>query len=200
VANPFRIGIAGLGTVGGAVVGLLQDNADIIAARAGRPVEIAAVSAKNKSKKRNTDVSAYEWVDDSVALAAHPGLDAVVELVGGESGPAAALVEKTLSAGRAVVTANKALLAHKGYELATLAEKNDAALMYEAAVAGAIPIIKTLREGLAANRIDVVYGILNGTCNYILTTMRETGRDFGDVLKEAQEMGWLLVFSLTSRH
>lgn len=190
MTQPFRIGIAGLGTVGGAVVKLLGDNGVLIADRAGRPIEIAAVSARSKSKKRGVNISAYPWVSNPAALAAYPGLDAVVELIGGDDGPALALVSQSLKAGRSVVTANKALLAHKGYELAAAAEKSGAALMYEAAVAGGIPIIKTLREGLAGNRVDVVYGILNGTCNYILTTMRETGRAFKDVLKEAQEKGY----------
>lgn len=190
MADPFRIGIAGLGTVGAATVRLLQQNSDLIAARAGRRVEIAAVSAKDKSKKRDVNLSGSQWVDNAESLAGHSGLDAVVELIGGQNGVAAELVEKSLASGRSVVTANKALLAHRGFELAVMAERSGAVLMYEAAVAGGIPIIKTMREGFAGNNIAVVYGILNGTCNYILTTMRETCRDFSDVLREAQEMGY----------
>lgn len=187
--QPFRIGIAGLGTVGAGVLKLLQDNGDLIAARAGRAVEVAAVSARDRKKDRGARV-AGEWVDDPADLAGFKGLDAVVELIGGHEGAAAKLVEGSLRAGRSVITANKALLAHKGHALASLAEDHDAALMFEAAVAGGIPLIKTLREGLSANDIGAVYGILNGTCNYILTTMRETGKDFADVLAEAQKKGY----------
>jgi homoserine dehydrogenase len=189
MSQPFRIGIAGLGTVGSGVVKIVQSNADLLAARAGRPIEIVAVSARSK-KDRGVDLSPYEWVDNPQNLAERHDVDAVVELIGGSDGPAFALVKKALEHKKHVVSANKALLAHHGYELAVLAEKNNASLMYEAAVAGGVPAIKALREGLAANRITAVYGILNGTCNYILTQMRETGRDFADVLKEAQAKGY----------
>lgn len=190
MANPFRIGIAGLGTVGGGVVAALQNNKDLIASRAGRPIEIAAISARERSKKRDFDIHGIDWVDNAVDLAQHNGLDCVVELIGGANGPARTLVEHSLKQGRAVVTANKAMLAEHGRDLARLSEEKKAPLLYEAAVAGGIPIIKALREGLAGNRISAIYGILNGTCNYILTTMRETGRDFADVLVEAQAMGY----------
>jgi homoserine dehydrogenase len=188
--KPFRIALAGLGTVGVGVVKALHQNAGLIAARAGRPVEIAAVSARNKKKKRGVDLSGCTWVTDAKALAEIPGLDAVVELIGGAEGPAHDLVKASLKNGIPVVTANKALLAHHGYRLAKLAEDKGAALKYEAAVAGGIPVIKSLREGFAANNIKAVYGILNGTCNYILTEMRETGRDFADVLNDAQAKGY----------
>ncbi|MCB1783400.1 MAG: homoserine dehydrogenase [Alphaproteobacteria bacterium] len=190
MTQPFRIAIAGLGTVGTGVIKILEKHAAEIALRAGRPVEIIAVSARDKSKDRGVDLSGLDWVDDCAELAARDDIDAIVEMIGGSEGKAADLVRRSLAAGKHVVTANKALLAHHGYGLALLAEEKNISLAYEAAVAGGIPIIKTLREGFAANEIRSVYGILNGTCNYILTEMRETGRDFSDVLKEAQEKGY----------
>lgn len=190
MSQPFRIGIAGLGTVGAGVVKILQKNAESIEKRAGQPIEIVAVSARNKSRDRGVDLSSYDWVDHTPDLAAYEGIDAIVEVIGGSEGTAADLVRASLKNARHVVTANKALLAHDGYELAQLADEKGACLMYEAAVAGGVPIIKALREGLAANEIKSIYGILNGTCNYVLTTMRQTGRDFNDVLKEAQAAGY----------
>lgn len=186
----LRIGIAGLGTVGVGVIKILEENAELITMRAGRPIEVVAVSARSKNKDRGVDLSSYDWVDNTCALAEHENLDAVVELVGGSDGVALELVKGALSNKRHVVTANKALVAHHGYELAEIAEDNKVSLAYEAAVAGGIPIIKAMREGLAANNFTGVYGILNGTCNYILTQMRETGRDFADVLKDAQDLGY----------
>ncbi len=186
----LRIGIAGLGTVGVGVIKILEENAELITMRAGRPIEVVAVSARSKNKDRGVDLSSYDWVDNTCALADHESLDAVVELVGGSDGVALELVKGALSNKRHVVTANKALVAHHGYELAEIAEDNKVSLAYEAAVAGGIPIIKAMREGLAANNFTAVYGILNGTCNYILTQMRETGRDFADVLKDAQDLGY----------
>jgi homoserine dehydrogenase len=188
--KPLRIGIAGLGTVGTGVVQALRQHGDLIAARAGRRIEIAAVAARDKKKKRDVDLSSYRWVDDAAALAKDKDIDAVVELIGGAEGPARALVENALDNGKTVVTANKALLAHHGYDLAQRAERNGTTLFYEASAAGGIPIIKALREGFAGNEIRAVYGILNGTCNYILTEMRETGRDFAAVLKDAQDKGY----------
>ena len=190
MAEPFRVGIAGLGTVGTGVIKIVQSNGDLLAARAGRQIEIVSVSARDKSKDRGVDLSAYSWIDNPEGLADSNSVDAVVELIGGEDGPALNLVKKSLEKGLHVVTANKALMAHHGLELAQTAETNDACIGYEAAVAGGIPIIKALREGLAANNIHAVYGILNGTCNYILTAMRETGKDFDIILKEAQEQGY----------
>lgn len=186
----FKIAIAGLGTVGAGVVRMIQDHHDLIASRAGRAVEIVAVSAKNKSKKRDIDSTRFAWVDRPVDLAKRDDIDCVVEVMGGSEGDAKDLVEAALQAGKPVITANKALLAEHGLALAVLADQKNVPLLYEAAVAGGIPVIKTLREGFAGNRIQAVYGILNGTCNYILTTMRETGRDFDDVLKEAQAKGY----------
>ena len=189
-APPLRIGIAGLGTVGAGLVRLLQTNAEIVAARAGRPVVVAAVSARDRGRDRGLDLGDARWHEDPEALASEPGLDAVVELIGGSEGPARRTVEAALRAGRPVVTANKALLAVHGAALAEAAAAKGVPLAFEAAVAGGIPAIKALREGLAANRIGRVAGILNGTCNYILTVMREQRRDFAEVLAEAQRLGY----------
>ncbi len=190
MSKPYRIGIAGLGTVGVGVIKALQDNEALITARTGRKIEIACVSARSKNKDRGVDLSAYDWIDHAPDMANEDDLDAIIELIGGSEGDAADLVNAALDKGISVVTANKALLAHHGYALAQKAEANGASLAYEAAVAGGIPIIKAMREGLAANKFKAVYGILNGTCNYILTMMRETGRDFDDILAEAQEQGY----------
>jgi homoserine dehydrogenase len=190
MSKSFRVGIAGLGTVGVGVIKILEENAELIALRTGRPIEVVAVSARSKEKDRGIDLSKYDWVDNTCALADYGDLDAVVELVGGSDGIALELVKGALTNKRHVVTANKALVAHHGFELAKTAESNKVSLAYEAAVAGGIPIIKAMREGLSANKFTAVYGILNGTCNYILTQMRETGRDFSDVLKDAQDLGY----------
>ncbi len=190
--KPFKIAIAGLGTVGAGVVKLLGDNVDIITARAGRSIEIVAVSARNKTRDRGVDLSDYDWVDNAPDLAARNDIDAVVELIGGadKDTPAYKLVSGALKAGKHVVTANKALLAHHGGALAADADNSGVNLCFEAAVAGGIPAIKSLRDGLTANTIRSVYGILNGTCNYILTEMRRTSTDFDDVLKDAQTKGY----------
>ncbi len=189
-ASPLRVGIAGLGTVGGGVLRMLHDNAALITARGGRPIRITAVSARDRTRERAADLSAITWYDNPVAMADDPAVDVVVELIGGSEGPARALVEAALTAGKSVVTANKALLAVHGGSLAALAERGRLSLCFEAAVAGGIPVIKALREGLAGNHIHAVAGILNGTCNYILTVMRERGRDFAEVLAEAQALGY----------
>jgi homoserine dehydrogenase len=188
--SPLRIAIAGLGTVGAGVVTLLQRNAELLEHRAGRKIELVAVSSRDRGRKRPVELGTATWHDDAVAMAALPNVDLVVELIGGSDGIARKLVTAALENGKAVVTANKALLAHHGAELAMLAERKNVALGFEAAVAGGIPILKALREGIAANRVQVVCGILNGTCNYILSQMRETKRDFAAVLKEAQELGY----------
>jgi homoserine dehydrogenase len=190
MAHPLSVGIAGLGTVGGGTLALLRENAALIAARAGRPVAVTAVSARDRARDRGLSLAGLRWFDDPVALAADPGIDVLVEAIGGADGPARQAVEAALAAGRAVVTANKAMLAVHGAALAALAEAKGAPLLFEAAVAGGIPVIKALREGLAANRITRVAGILNGTCNYILTTMRAEGREFAEVLAEAQRLGY----------
>ncbi|WP_426264689.1 homoserine dehydrogenase [Sphingomonas sp. PWP1-2] len=189
MTKPLRIALAGLGTVGGGVIRLLDTNGALIARRAGRPIEIVAVSARDRSKDRGVDMSRFAWVDDTTALA-HADVDVVVELVGGSDGPALTLARTTLGAGKSFVTANKAMLAHHGLELARAAETAGVALKFEAAVAGGVPVIKGLREGAAANEIERVYGILNGTCNFILSKMEAEGRDFADVLAEAQALGF----------
>jgi homoserine dehydrogenase len=188
--RPLAIAVAGLGTVGAGVLRLLRDNAEVVAARAGRPIAVTAVSARDRARDRGVSLSGLRWYDDPVALAADPKVDVVVELIGGSDGPARALVEAALRVGRPVVTANKALLAVRGAALAELAEAREVPLAFEAAVAGGIPAVKAVREGLAANRIQRVAGILNGTCNYILTTMREHRREFAEVLAEAQRLGY----------
>jgi len=188
--TPLRVGIAGLGTVGAGVVKLLRDNADLITARAGRPIIVTAVSARDRNRDRGVSLENIVWHEHAMALAVDPDVDIVVELIGGSEGPAKVLVERALAAHRPVVTANKALLAIHGAALAEVAEAAGVTLAYEAAVAGGIPVIKTLREGLAGNRIDRVAGILNGTCNYILTTMRTEGSEFADVLADAQALGY----------
>jgi homoserine dehydrogenase len=172
------------------VLRLLRENADLVAARAGRPITVTAVSARDRGRDRGENFSALRWYDDPVALASDPGLDVVVEVIGGSEDPARALVLSALRQGRPVVTANKALVARHGAALAEASEASGATLAFEAAVAGGIPIIKALREGLAGNRIRRVAGILNGTCNFIFTSMRERGREFAEVLAEAQRLGY----------
>ena len=189
MSAPLRIAVAGLGTVGAGTVSVLRDNAELLSARCGRAIDVVAVSARARAKDRGIDLSGLAWEDDPVALA-DVDCDVVVELIGGEDGPALALVQGALERGRGVVTANKALIAHHGDALARIAEANLAPLAFEAAVAGGIPILKSLREGLAANSISRVTGILNGTCNYMLSDMRATGAPFDEVLAEAQRLGY----------
>lgn len=189
--DPLRLGIAGLGTVGIGVVKIVQTHAALIAARTGRTVAISAVSASSRAKNRAADISGYDWEDDPVALARRADVDVVVELIGGEDGPAKALVETALAQGKDVVTANKALLARHGQALAERAEAAGRALRFEAAVAGGIPVIKALTEGLAGNRIRRVMGVMNGTCNYILTRMESAGLPYETVFDEARQLGYL---------
>ena len=189
MSTPFRIAIAGLGTVGGDVIKALQARGDELSQRAGRKLDIVAVSARDRRKTRAADVSAIAWVDDAIALA-NSSADVVVELIGGEEGAARAVVEAALNARKHVVTGNKALLARHGARLAALAEEKGCALKFEAAVAGGIPIVKALRESLIAHGIMAIRGILNGTCNYILTNMEATGRRFDEVLRDAQKLGY----------
>ncbi len=191
MTNALRLGIAGLGTVGTGVLDILKTHADLIASRAGRPVTVTAVSARSKGKTRGShDLVGLEWFDDPVALAKSMNIDVFIELIGGDTGPAKDAVEAAIANGKHVITANKALLAHHGASLASAAEAKGVALYFEAAVAGGIPIIKTLREGLAGNSAKKIFGIMNGTCNYILTKMASEGRNFDDVLKEAQALGY----------
>ena len=187
---PLKVGLAGLGTVGASVVRLIAGQHAELTAKCGRPVEVVAVSARSRGKDRGLDIKKLRWVADPVELAADPGIDAFVELIGGDGNPARAAVGAALKAGKAVVTANKALLAKHGGELAALAEKHQVALNFEASVGGAIPIVKTLREGLAGNAVARIYGILNGTCNYMLTRMERERLSFDECLKEAQRLGY----------
>lgn len=186
----LRIGVAGLGTVGATLVSILQKEGDVISRKLGRKIEVTAVAARSRSKERGIDMAELEWFDDAVALAKSDHIDLFVELIGGEDGPAFASVKAALELGHPVVTANKALLARHGVALAKLAEDNNTQLGFEAAVAGGIPVIKTLREGLGSARIARVYGIMNGTCNYILTRMGEEDISFADCLKDAQRLGY----------
>lgn len=190
MTEPLRIGIAGLGTVGTGVLKILQQNSDIISARAGRDVRVVAVSSRDREKDRGVNMHGIRWYDDAVEMTTYPALDVVCELIGGSEGIAKEVCESALKLGKAVVTANKALVAHHGEALETLAAEKNAPFAFEAAVAGGIPVIKVLREGLAANHITRIQGIMNGTCNYILTQMEKTGRAFADVLAEAQAKGY----------
>lgn len=187
--TPFRIALAGIGNVGGGVAQILLSQDHALSQRAGRPVELIAVCARDRNKPRRADISRIPWIEDCRALAVTEA-DVVVELIGGEDGPALSLIEAALAAGKPVVTANKALLAFHGQRLARLAEERGVALRFEAAAAGGIPIVKGLRESLIAYRIDAIRGILNGTCNYILTQMEATGRSFAEVLAAAQAHGY----------
>ncbi len=187
---PLRIGVAGLGNVGATLVRILQKDGTELTRKLGRQLEVVAVAARSRSRDRGIDISSLEWFDDPVALAKSDGIDLFVELIGGEDGPAYAAVKAALEIGRPVVTANKALLAKHGGSLARLAEESGAQLGFEAAVAGGIPVIKTLREGLGSARIAKVFGIMNGTCNYILTRMGNEDISFADCLKDAQALGY----------
>ncbi len=191
MAEPLRLGIAGLGTVGCGVVRIVQRHADLIAARAGREVRISAVSARSREKDRGVRLNAYEWEDDPVALAVRDDVDVFVELIGGEDGPAKAATEAAIAAGKDVVTANKAMLALHGQALAEAAEARGHVIRFEAAVAGGIPVVKALTEGLAGNEIQRVMGVMNGTCNYILTRMQSAGLPYEQVFAEASELGYL---------
>jgi homoserine dehydrogenase len=188
--EPLKLGVAGLGTVGTGLLSLIAEHADRLKASLGREIRVVGVSARDREKRRGVDLMGAKWFDDASRLASAPEIDIFVELIGGEDGVAQRVVHSALAAGKHVVTANKALLAKHGAELARLAEKNHVALNFEAAVAGGIPVIKIIREALAGNAIRRVYGILNGTCNYILTQMQQESRSFEDVLKEAQAKGY----------
>ncbi|PPR22048.1 MAG: Homoserine dehydrogenase [Alphaproteobacteria bacterium MarineAlpha10_Bin2] len=195
MSDIVRIGLAGLGVVGGGVLKLLEQQHGLLHSRTGRRLKTVAVSARERTKNRTADISSLKWYDNPLDLAGDADVDVVCELIGGADGVALELSQAALQGGKHLVTANKALLAHHGNALAHMAEDAGVNLGYEAAVAGGIPIIKALREGLAANKFSGVYGILNGTCNYILTEMRDgvragTPRDFDTVLKEAQELGY----------
>ncbi len=190
MTRPLRIGIAGLGTVGASVIRILDRQNEAVANRGGRAVQVVAVSARDRTRDRGVDLSRFAWLDDPTALARSAEVDCVVELMGGADGAALEIVQAALSLGKHVVTANKALLAKHGLALAELAEGKGASLAFEASVAGGIPIIKTLREALPANRVSRLYGILNGTCNYILSRMELEGLTFTECLKDAQRLGY----------
>lgn len=190
MSRKLRIAIAGLGTVGTGVAELLQRNISLLAARGDAALELVAVSARTATPARKAAAGDAQWVQDAVSLASRDDVDLIVETIGGSEGVAKELVEKALANGKHVVTANKALIAHHGASLAALAEQHNAQLALEAAVAGGIPILQALRTGLAANRFTRVAGILNGTCNYILTVMQKEGREFSDVLADAQAKGY----------
>ena len=189
--STLRLGIAGLGTVGIGVVKIVQRHAEMLAARSGRQVVITAVSARDRTKNRDADLSAYAWENDPLALATRDDVDVFIEVMGGHEGAAKSATEAALKAGKDVVTANKALLAHHGQALAELAEASGRVIRFEAAVAGGIPVIKALTEGLAGNQIRRVMGVMNGTCNYILTRMETAGLPYDTVFEEARQLGYL---------
>tara|TARA_R100000935_G_scaffold14938_1_gene29693 strand:+ start:2616 stop:3899 length:1284 start_codon:yes stop_codon:yes gene_type:complete len=190
MSDPLRLGIAGLGTVGVGIVRIVQKHGDLLAARAGRPIVITAVSARSQ-KDRGVDLSGYAWEDDPVALAARDDVDVVIEVMGGHEGPAKHTTEAGLAAGKDVVSANKALLAIHGQALAEAAEATGRVIRFEAAVAGGIPVVKSLIEGLAGNEITRVLGVMNGSCNYILTRMEDAGLTYAEVFEEANQLGYL---------
>jgi homoserine dehydrogenase len=189
-AAPLKVGVAGVGTVGAALIAQIAEQREALATRCGRRIEVVAVSARSRAKKRGVNLAKFKWHSDPLTLARDPSIDVFVELMGGGGNPAKAAIEAALATGKSVVTANKALLAKHGVALAARAEAHHVALNFEAAVGGAIPIVKTLREGLAGNSLNRVYGILNGTCNYILTRMEQDGMSFADCLKDAQRLGY----------
>ena len=188
--NTLSIAIAGLGTVGQGVVKILQEHAALLSKRTGSIIDIVAVSARDKTRDRGLSLGDIAWYDDARDLTSLPNVDVIVEVIGGAEGIAYDVCKSALTNGKHVVTANKALLAKHGTELAKLAEKKNVSLTFEAAIAGGIPIVKGLKEGLAANKIKRVAGILNGTCNYVLTAMRETRKGYDEILKEAQDLGY----------
>ena len=190
MSDALRIGVAGLGTVGASVLRILRDKAEMLTRQCGRTIQVTAVSARDRNRDRGIDLAGISWFDNAVDLAKSAEIDVFVELMGGDSGPAKASVEAALQAGHHVVTANKALLAKHGVALAKIAEDKGVLLNFEAAVAGGIPVIKAMRESLTGNTVSRVYGIMNGTCNYILTRMWEEGISFDECLKDAQRLGY----------
>ena len=191
MSQPLRLGIAGLGTVGIGTVKIVQNHLDLLARRSGRPITISAISARDRKKNRDADLSAYSWEDDPVQLAGREDIDVFVELMGGHEGKALAATRAAIAAGKDVVTANKAMLAHHGQALAEEAEAKGSVIRFEAAVAGGIPVVKALTEGLAGNRITRVLGVMNGTCNYILTRMEATGQGYNVLFDECARLGYL---------
>ena len=190
MADALKIGIAGLGTVGASLVKILTTRSNMLTVACGRPINVTAVSARDRNRDRGIDTGRTQWFDDAVELARTADIEVFVELMGGAGEPAYSAVKAALSRGLHVVTANKALLAKHGVELAALAEEQGVILNFEASVAGGIPVIKALRESLTGNTVSRVYGIMNGTCNYILTRMEKEGLTFDACLKEAQRLGY----------
>ncbi len=191
MSQPLRLGIAGLGTVGIGTVKIIQRHRELLARRTGRGIELVAISARDRRKNRDADLSAYAWEDDPVRLATRKDIDVFVELMGGADGAALAATRAAIAAGKDVVTANKAMLAHHGHALAAEAEAKGHVIRFEAAVAGGIPVVKALTEGLAGNEIRRVMGVMNGTCNYILTRMESAGLAYAEVFEEARQLGYL---------
>ena len=191
MTHPLRLGIAGLGTVGVGVVSIIRRKTALLSARAGRPITISAVSARSRNKDRGVSLDGYTWEDDPVALARRDDVDVFVELMGGSDGPAKAATEAALTAGKDVVTANKAMLAIHGHTLAERAEAEGRVIRFEAAIAGGIPVVKALSEGLAGNSVTRVMGVMNGVCNYILTRMESAGLPYAEVFGEADRLGYL---------
>ncbi len=191
MSQPLRLGIAGLGTVGIGTVKIIQRHRELLARRTGRGIELVAISARDRRKNRDADLSAYAWEDDPVRLATRKDIDVFVELMGGADGAALAATRAAIAAGKDVVTANKAMLAHHGHALAAEAEAKGHVIRFEAAVAGGIPVVKALTEGLAGNEIRRVMGVMNGTCNYILTRMESAGLAYAEVFEEAWQLGYL---------
>ena len=191
MSQPLRLGIAGLGTVGIGTVKIIQRHRELLARRTGRGIELVAISARDRRKNRDADLSAYAWEDDPVRLATRKDIDVFVELMGGADGAALAATRAAIAAGKDVVTANKAMLAHLGHALAAEAEAMGHVIRFEAAVAGGIPVVKALTEGLAGNEIRRVMGVMNGTCNYILTRMESAGLAYAEVFEEARQLGYL---------
>ena len=189
--KPLNIAVAGLGTVGVGILKVLEKNAELIAHKVGRPLQVKAVCARDKNKKRDVNLNDIEWTDDPLSLTKRNDIDVIVEVIGGSGDPSKLLVEKALRSGKHVVTANKALLAEHGHSLALLAEENKMALRFEGAVAGGIPIIKALTEGLSSDSVSRVAGVMNGTCNYILTRMETSGASYAQIFKEAQDLGFV---------
>ncbi|WP_411958017.1 homoserine dehydrogenase [Paracoccus homiensis] len=191
MSSPLRLGIAGLGTVGIGVVKIVQKHADLLGKRSGREITITAVSARDQRKNRDADLSSYRWESDPMAVATADDVDVYVELIGGDSGIAKDSIEAALRSGKDVITANKALLATHGQELAELSESLGRLIRFEAAVAGGIPIIKAMTEAMAGNSVNRVMGVMNGTCNYILTRMESAGLPYEAVFEEARQLGYL---------
>ncbi|HRW29179.1 MAG TPA: homoserine dehydrogenase, partial [Emcibacteraceae bacterium] len=191
MSNPLKVAVAGLGNVGVGVVKILEKHKQLIADRAGREIIITTVCARNKNTDRGVDLSSYNWVPDAATLADQDDVDIVVELIGGENGVAYETAKNTLKNAKSLVTANKAMIAHHGADLADLAQENNVALRFEAAVAGGIPIIKSIGEGLAANELNLVYGIMNGTTNYMLSQMEARGLSYNEILAETEKLGYL---------